>query len=157
MTSSCLLDTEVFLFFCCSLPHLLFPSCICFVLLFYCPLGPGTALYSNSPGHSNFDMTNDAHPLRYDSPMSPYASYYVYVPVSGVSTNHNPPNPNSSNNNNSNNNSNSNSSANSHNGNQNNYLQTIVEEEPRQSEPDDAECKQVANKNPRGSEDDENA
>ena len=25
-------------------------------------------------------------PLRYDSPMSPYASYYVYLPVSGVST-----------------------------------------------------------------------
>lgn len=29
-------------------------------------------------------MAGDAMPLRYDSPMSPYASYYVYVPVSGV-------------------------------------------------------------------------
>lgn len=29
-------------------------------------------------------MAGDSMPLRYDSPMSPYASYYVYVPVSGV-------------------------------------------------------------------------
>ena len=28
-------------------------------------------------------MSKDSMPLRYDSPMSPYASYYVYVPVSG--------------------------------------------------------------------------
>lgn len=35
----------------------------------------------------NFDIAKDSLPLRYDSPMSPYASYYVYVPVSGVSTN----------------------------------------------------------------------
>lgn len=32
-------------------------------------------------GHPNFDL-KDSLPLRYDSPMSPYASYYVYVPVS---------------------------------------------------------------------------
>ena len=31
-------------------------------------------------------MAKDSMPLRYDSPMSPYASYYVYLPVSGVST-----------------------------------------------------------------------
>lgn len=29
-------------------------------------------------------MASESMPLRYDSPMSPYASYYVYVPVSGV-------------------------------------------------------------------------
>jgi hypothetical protein len=45
-----------------------------------------SATYSHQRGNGSFDMAKDSMPLRYDSPMSPYASYYVYLPVSGVST-----------------------------------------------------------------------
>ena len=43
-----------------------------------------TATYSSQRGNGSFDIAKDPMPLRYDSPMSPYASYYVYLPVSGV-------------------------------------------------------------------------
>ena len=73
-------------------------------------LGTSTPQY-NQANHPSFDISNDSLPLRYDSPMSPYASYYVYVPVSGT-------NANSANNHNSNINTNSNIST-SGNGNSN--------------------------------------
>ena len=45
-----------------------------------------SATYKNQRGDGSFDIGKDSMPLRYDSPMSPYASYYVYLPVSGVNT-----------------------------------------------------------------------
>ena len=62
----------------------LFPSLQLDFLSISCPSALSTFTYAGPAGHSTYDMAGDSMPLRYDSPMSPYASYYVYVPVSGV-------------------------------------------------------------------------
>lgn len=58
----------------------------CFSISFYLPAIPNNPMYGNQASHPGFDMSKDSMPLRYDSPMSPYASYYVYVPMNGVNT-----------------------------------------------------------------------
>ena len=90
---------------------------ISFIFLFI-SLGVSTPQYQQA-NHPSFDISKDSLPLRYDSPMSPYASYYVYVPVSGTSAN-SANNPNANTNINSNSNVSATSRRNSHNNSNNN-------------------------------------